>query len=79
MVRIVIAALLVLHGMIHFFGFAKAFQIAEIPQLLLPISEPTGVLWLIAGVLCLVAAGGFSSRHAGGGPPARLPWRRPRL
>lgn len=59
MIRIAIAALFVLHGLIHFFGFAKAFDITDVPQLLRPISEPIGLLWLLAGVLCLVAAGGL--------------------
>lgn len=59
MFRIIIAALFVLHGLIHFFGFAKAFTLADIPQLLQPISQPVGLLWLVAGVLCVVAAGGL--------------------
>jgi membrane protease YdiL (CAAX protease family) len=57
MFRITIAALFVLHGLIHFLGFAKAFALADIPQLVQPILEPQGVLWLIAGVLCIVTAG----------------------
>ena len=57
MLRIPVAALFVLHGLIHFLGFAKAFTLADIPQLAQPISEPQGLLWLAAGVLCLVAAG----------------------
>ncbi|GAB3136008.1 DUF6544 family protein [Marisediminicola antarctica] len=57
MIRITIAALFVVHGLIHFFGFAKAFELAEIPQLVQPISQPAGLFWLTAGMLCLVAAG----------------------
>ena len=59
MIRIAVAALFVLHGLIHFFGFAKAFKVAEVPQLVQPISEPMGLLWLVAGVLCVIAAGGL--------------------
>lgn len=33
MIRVTIAALFVLHGLIHFFGFAKSFKLADIPQL----------------------------------------------
>ncbi|TDW29600.1 DUF6544 family protein [Cryobacterium psychrophilum] len=57
MIRITIAAVFVLHGLIHFFGFVKAFQLADIPQLVQPISQPVGLLWLAAGMLCLIAAG----------------------
>jgi hypothetical protein len=57
MFRISVTVLLVLHGIIHFLGFAKAFAIADVPQLVQPIPELQGVLWLAAGVLCLVAAG----------------------
>jgi hypothetical protein len=57
MIRITLAALFVLHGLIHFLGFAKALNFADIPLLVQPISEPAGLLWLAAGILCLVAAG----------------------
>jgi hypothetical protein len=53
----VFAVVLILHGLIHLLGFAKAFGFAELPQLTQPISPPFGVLWLIAGLLFLVAAG----------------------
>lgn len=48
--------LLVLHGLIHLMGFAKAFGYAELPQLQLPISKGMGVLWLVAGVAVIGAA-----------------------
>ncbi|MFM9921277.1 DUF6544 family protein [Lacisediminihabitans sp. H27-G8] len=57
MFRIAIAVLFVLHGLIHFFGFVKAYRLADIPQLVQPISQPVGLLWLAAGLLCWVAAG----------------------
>jgi len=56
MIRIVVAALFVLHGLIHLFGFAKAFGYADLPILGQGISEPTGVAWLTAALLCLAAA-----------------------
>ncbi|MET3808319.1 putative membrane protein YphA (DoxX/SURF4 family) [Nakamurella sp. UYEF19] len=56
MIRIAIAALFGLHGIIHLFGFLKAFDLAAIPQLAQPISHPMGLLWLAAAVLCLLAA-----------------------
>ena len=49
--RWVIAALLIVHGLIHGMGFAKAFGYASLPQLTQPISRGMGVVWLIAGLL----------------------------
>lgn len=46
----------VVHGLIHLMGFAKAFRLAEIAQLTQPISRAAGVLWLVAAALFLVAA-----------------------
>jgi hypothetical protein len=56
MMRIAIAVLFVLHGLIHLLGFAKAFGYADLPQLGQPVSQPVGVLWLTATMLCLAAA-----------------------
>ena len=54
--RLLFALLLVVHGLIHAMGFAKAFGLAELSQLTREISRPLGVLWLGAGVLTLLAA-----------------------
>ncbi len=54
--RWVFLAVLVVHGLIHFMGFAKAFGFAELPQLTTPISRGMGVLWLVAGLATLAAA-----------------------
>lgn len=49
-------ALLVIHGLIHLMGPAKAFGIADLPQLTQPISRAGGVAWLAAAVAMLVTA-----------------------
>jgi hypothetical protein len=54
MVRTVFTIVLIIHGLIHLMGFAKAFGLAELPQLAQPISRGLGVLWLL-GALFLVA------------------------
>ena len=54
---VVFAIVLVVHGLIHLLGFAKAFGLADLPQLTQPISPFLGVLWLIAAFLFLAAAG----------------------
>ena len=54
--KIVFAAVLVAHGLIHLLGTAKAFRLAEIPLLTHQIDRPLGVLWLLAAALCIGTA-----------------------
>ncbi|OWW23244.1 hypothetical protein B4Q04_21775 [Zobellia sp. OII3] len=49
--RIVFVLLLILHGLIHLFGFLKAFGLSEFNAIQQPISRPMGLLWLLAFVL----------------------------
>jgi hypothetical protein len=55
--RLSFAIMLVIHGLIHLLGFAKAFNLAELPQLTRPIAAPIGVTWLVAALLFLLTAG----------------------
>jgi hypothetical protein len=54
--RIAFNALLIIHGLIHLIGFAKAFGFAELPQLTQPISRPLGALWLAAALVTIASA-----------------------
>ncbi|MBL8924078.1 MAG: hypothetical protein JNJ54_34795 [Myxococcaceae bacterium] len=54
--RWALTIVLVLHGLIHLMGFAKAFGFAQLEALKLPISRPMGVLWLVAALLVLASA-----------------------
>jgi hypothetical protein len=54
--RGVFAVVLVAHGLIHLLGFAKAFRLADLPQLTQPISPVRGALWLLAALLSVAAA-----------------------
>ncbi len=54
--RWVLIDLLLLHGLIHLMGFAKAFGYAELPQLTQSISREWGVLWLLARGLVVATA-----------------------
>jgi len=54
--RIVFIIIVALHGLIHLLGFVKAFKLAEVNDLTLSISKPSGVLWLIACILFLITA-----------------------
>lgn len=47
MQKIIFTIFILIHGVIHMLGFVKAFNIAKVEQLLLPISRPVGVLWLV--------------------------------
>jgi hypothetical protein len=54
--RWALIGLLLLHGLIHLTGFAKAFGYAELPQLTQPISREWGLVWLLAGGLVVATA-----------------------
>jgi hypothetical protein len=56
MMRWFLAALLVVHGLLHFLGFAKSFGYAQLPQLTQPISREMGLVWLAAGLLVIASA-----------------------
>jgi len=49
-------ALLLIHGLIHLMGFAKAFGYAELPQLTMAISRPMGLAWLVAALLFIASS-----------------------
>jgi len=53
---VLFAIVLVVHGLIHVLGFAKAFGLAEPPQLAEPIAPWLGVGWLVDALLFLGAA-----------------------
>ena len=55
--KLLFAIFLVVHGLIHLLGFAKAFGFAALPQLARPISASLGVVWLAAAVLFGATAG----------------------
>ncbi len=54
--KILFAALLAVHGLIHLMGAAKAFGVAAMPQLTQPIGRPLGALWFLAAALLVVTA-----------------------
>ena len=54
--RVALASFLVVHGLIHLLGTAKAFGWAELPQLTRPISPALGAAWLLTAMLFVGAA-----------------------
>lgn len=47
---------MVLHGLIHLLGFLKAFDLAEVNELKLPITRSSGIIWLLTSILFLITA-----------------------
>src|SRR3954464_15223107 len=56
MFRFILAFIVLIHGLIHFMGFAKAFGYGNITALTKEISKPAGVLWFITALLFVIAA-----------------------
>ena len=56
----IVPVLFVIHGLIHLMGVAKAFGLAELPQLTRPISREMGLLWLVAAALMLTSGALFA-------------------
>ena len=50
------AFIILLHGVIHLMGFAKAFGYGNIPQLTKDISKTAGILWLVTALLFCASA-----------------------
>lgn len=55
MFKIIFILITLLHGLIHFAGFAKAFAYGNITQLTEGISKPMGVFWLVTGVFFILS------------------------
>lgn len=55
--RLLLFLVIILHGLIHLMGFAKAFKFAEISQLTQQPSRTAGLLWLLCALTLTVAGG----------------------
>lgn len=53
--KIVVAIIIFLHGLIHLIGFALGFRLAEFNGILPPNSKFTGTLWLEAAILIMLS------------------------
>jgi hypothetical protein len=56
MLKILFAAVMVVHGTIHLLGVVKAFQPGALPQLTQPVSRGMGAVWMLADLLFTAAA-----------------------
>lgn len=55
-VKLALAALLLVHGLIHALGFVKAYALAEVAALHQPIGRALGLVWLGAGLSFVASA-----------------------
>jgi len=62
--RIAFLILVIIHGLIHLFGFVKAFGLSEVKQLTQHISASFGVFWLLAFIFFLMAAIMFAFKNS---------------
>ena len=51
MLKYLFAFIILIHGFIHFMGFAKAFHFGNMTQLTKEISKPLGLFWLLTAFL----------------------------
>jgi hypothetical protein len=55
MLRYFLGFILLIHGLIHFMGFAKAFDYGNMKQLTIPISKTVGIIWMVTALLFILA------------------------
>lgn len=56
MLKITFVFITLCHGLIHFMGFAKAFDYGSISQLTKEITKTSGILWFATGLLFLICS-----------------------
>jgi len=54
--RIALIILIGIHGVIHLFGFLKAFKISEFNSISQPVSKNFGLVWLLAFILFAITS-----------------------
>lgn len=52
--RVALGIMICLHGIIHLFGFLKAYRIAEFKGINQPVSKISGLVWLLTSLLFVV-------------------------
>lgn len=56
MLRYLIALIILMHGLIHFMGFAKAFGYGNITQITKEVPKTEGVFWLLTAFIFIIAS-----------------------
>jgi hypothetical protein len=55
MLKYFFAFIMLIHGLIHFIGFAKAYNYSNITQITKDISKPNGLVWFLVAILFVLA------------------------
>jgi hypothetical protein len=55
MLKYFFAFIMLIHGLIHFMGFSKAYSYGNITQITKDISKPNGLVWFLVAILFVVA------------------------
>jgi len=63
LIRWVVVIVVLLHGLLHLLGAAKAFGWADVAQLTEPIGAAVGAAWLVAAVLLIVTGVLLAARN----------------
>ncbi len=50
------ALFILIHGLIHLPGFLKAFELAKVEELKMPINKASGMIWLLTSFLFIAMA-----------------------
>jgi len=53
--KILLTVIIAIHGLIHLMGFLKAFNLAELNELKQPVTKTTGIIWLAATIMFIIA------------------------
>jgi hypothetical protein len=56
MTKNIFISLIFIHGIIHFLGFARAFNIGNVAQFISEIQQSLGILWLMTCILYIICA-----------------------
>ncbi len=54
--RLALVFVVVIHGLIHLLGFARAFDLIKVTEFTQPVSKPFGLVWLLATLALLLVA-----------------------
>lgn len=59
MAKEIIISLIIIHGLIHLFGFAKGFKVKELDQFNEDVSKPYGIIWFVVYILFITSGIGL--------------------
>ena len=61
--RLALVFVVVIHGLIHLLGFARAFDLIKVTEFTQPVSKPLGMVWLLTTLAMLLVAAAILLGH----------------